>query len=307
MTAAIVGNTGFVGSNLVASYPFEYQFNSQNIRDAYGLKPDLLVYAGMRAEMFLANRDPMADLDTVRTAAENIRKIGAKRVVLISTVAVYDCKKEKDEDSVMELGSLPPYGMNRYILECWVKDNCKDSLVVRLPALFGKNLKKNFIYDFIHYIPRMLKTEKFEELSRKDERIRGAYTIQENGFYVCRELGEKEKREVKEALKLVGFSALNFTDSRSCYQFYNLEHLWGHIETALRHGIGKLNLVTEPISVSEVYRYLTRQEFHNYLPADPFAYDLRTKYDSVFKGGNGYIYNKGFVLNEIKRFVEANT
>ena len=54
----LVGYTGFVGSNLAASHTFDGQFNSRNIQQAFGGRPDLLVYAGVRAEMFLANHDP---------------------------------------------------------------------------------------------------------------------------------------------------------------------------------------------------------------------------------------------------------
>ena len=52
---AIVGYTGFVGSNLTASGDFDAKYNSGNIREAFGTKPDLLVYSGLRAEKYLAN------------------------------------------------------------------------------------------------------------------------------------------------------------------------------------------------------------------------------------------------------------
>lgn len=193
MKTVIVGSTGFVGSNLIGSHPFEGQFHSANIQEAFGLKPEVLVYAGVRAEMFLANRDPAADMEAIREAAENIRKIAPKKVVLISTVAVYSHPSVLTEDAGMSLEGLSYYGLNRYFLECWVQDNFTEHLIVRLPALFGKNLKKNFIYDYIHVIPRMLKAEKYEELACKNERIQRAYVRQENGFYACRELQKREQ------------------------------------------------------------------------------------------------------------------
>ena len=51
----LVGYTGFVGSNIYAKGQFDYVFNSSNIQDSYGLNPDLLIYAGLRAEKYLAN------------------------------------------------------------------------------------------------------------------------------------------------------------------------------------------------------------------------------------------------------------
>ena len=51
----LVGYTGFVGSNIYAKGQFDAVFNSKNITQAFGLQPDLLVYAGLRAEKYLAN------------------------------------------------------------------------------------------------------------------------------------------------------------------------------------------------------------------------------------------------------------
>ena len=49
---ALVGYTGFVGSNIYTSGEFDAVYNSKNIEEAFGTKPDLLVYAGLRAEKF---------------------------------------------------------------------------------------------------------------------------------------------------------------------------------------------------------------------------------------------------------------
>jgi hypothetical protein len=52
-------------------------------------------------------------------------------------------------------------------LKKWVEENYNEHLIVRLPAIYGENLKKNFIYDYINYIPAMLTEEKYSELSKK--------------------------------------------------------------------------------------------------------------------------------------------
>ena len=57
----LVGNTGFVGANLSACHAFDGAFHSTNVSDAFGANPDLLVYSGVPAEMFLANTNPEAD------------------------------------------------------------------------------------------------------------------------------------------------------------------------------------------------------------------------------------------------------
>ena len=71
----LVGSTGFVGGNLAAKHDFAAACHSSDIAAHYGTKPDLCVYAGVPAAMFLANADPEADLAVMRAARENIRKI----------------------------------------------------------------------------------------------------------------------------------------------------------------------------------------------------------------------------------------
>lgn len=44
---SLVGYTGFVGSNLAESHSFDGLYHSKNIEQAYGTKPELLVYAGV--------------------------------------------------------------------------------------------------------------------------------------------------------------------------------------------------------------------------------------------------------------------
>lgn len=304
MADVIVGYTGFVGSNLVDKHKFDGLYNSKNIKDAFGTNPDLLVYSGVPSAMFLANNFPQKDLAVIEDAMENIKKINPKTIVLISTIAVYSNPIDINEDSLIDINELTAYGKNRLLLEKYVEENFENHLIVRLPALFGKNLKKNFIYDFIHLIPALLNQVKFEELTSQDNTINAYYEKQDNGFYKCKELDESEKEILKKYFKNIGFSALNFTDSRSIYQFYNLENLWEHIEKSLKLGIKKLNLATEPISVAEVYKALTGEEFINELNKTPFNYNYKTVHAEKLNGENGYLYSKKAVIEQIKNFVQ---
>ena len=166
MMNALVGYTGFVGSNIYGSGRFDAAYNSKNIEEAFGTKPDLLVYSGLRAEKYLANNEPEKDRALIDEAYENIKRIGARRLVLISTIDVFKDPKNADEKTVIDTQDLHPYGYNRYILECRVRDDYPDALIVRLPALFGKNIKKNFqitdstmIYDIAPTIGYMFNVE----------------------------------------------------------------------------------------------------------------------------------------------------
>jgi hypothetical protein len=312
----IVGYTGFVGSNLAASHKFDGQFNTKNIEESYGGNPDLLVYSGVPAEMFLANKNPEADRALMDTAIENIKRINPKKLVLISTIAVYQNPDNVDEDYGIHEKELTAYGANRLYLERWVQANIGDHLIVRLPGLYGRNLKKNFLYDLIHYIPPMLNEAKFAELTEKEfeltgtEKIKLHYGKQDNGFYKCdvaQGTSAEEKRmqkELKDTFKQVGFSALNFTDSRGLYQYYNLANLWMDIEKALANGIKLLNLAVEPVTAAEVYVHLTGETFVNELPKEIPHFNYKTKYDALWGGENGYIRKREEVLADVKKFVE---
>lgn len=315
---ALVGYTGFVGSNLYARARNRIKgvYNSQNIEKAYGLEPEVLVYAGVRAEKYLANSAPERDLEMILEAEKNIRAINPQRLVLISTIDVYQNPVGVDEtDSVLSAGKggagngVQPYGLNRYYLEAWVRKNYPDALIIRLPGLYGYNIKKNFIYDYIHVIPYMLKREKYQELKvleKADDAIMldACYEAAGNGFYRCRKLDKDQRELLQKKFKKLGFTALNFTDSRSTFQFYSLGRLWEDIQTALNEGITLLNIATEPVTAAELYQALTGQVFKNELKGTPIKYDFRTTYASKFGGKGGYICSKEEVLADIRLFVK---
>lgn len=301
---ALVGYTGFVGSNLYNEGEFDEVYNSKNIQEAYGTRPDLLIYAGVRAEKYLANSEPDKDMEQIKFAQENIVKIKPKELVLISTIDVFKAPKGVDERTEIDINNLQPYGYNRYCLECWVREHYPKALIVRLPGLFGKNIKKNFIYDYIRIIPYMLKEGKFAELSSQDADLRVYYERLDNGFYRLKQLSRREEERLKEKFNVLGFSALNFTDSRSSYQFYPLRRLWDDIQTALRTEIRLWHSATEPISAGELYHALTGRQFVNELPGAPADYDYRTIYADCYGGENGYICGKEEILKEITEFVD---
>jgi nucleoside-diphosphate-sugar epimerase len=299
---ALVGYTGFVGSNIADKHRFDALYNSGNIETAFGTSPDLLVYAGVPAGMFLANSNPASDLAVIENAAENIRKIAPKHLALISTIAVLDNPIGTDESCVIDTEKLTAYGLHRYKLERMAREIVANCHILRLPALFGKNIKKNFIYDLIHFFPAMLNKANYERFSAIEPVIAGCYTLRENGFYQMT-AADGQKPELRAAFERLNFSALNFTDSRSVFQFYNLAYLWEHIETALANNIPLLHLAVEPLSAGEVYRELTGKEFINEAAAAPFNYDFRTVYANCFGGSGGYIFNRSQVLSDLKDFI----
>ena len=303
----LVGYTGFVGSNIYVKGSFDAVFNSKNISEAYGTNPDLLVYAGLRAEKYIANANPEKDMELIHQAIHNIKCINPQNIVLISTIDIFKEPINVDETSEIDTEGLGAYGYNRYQLELWVRKNYPNALIVRLPGLYGKNIKKNFIFDFIERIPKVLKKEKLNELLAIEPAIAEYYEAREDGFYSCKNLTKEEKVIVKKLFEKTGFSALNFTDSRNVYQFYPLNRLWQDIEIALKNDIKIFHPATEPVETGELYKYLVSEEFVNHLNVVPVRYDYRTAYDEKFGGTNGYICDKETVMKGIRDFVNDET
>ena len=300
----LVGSTGFVGGNLLASHDFSAVCHSSDIADHFGTRPDLCVYAGVPAAMFLANADPEADLAVMAAARENLRRIAPRRLVLISTIAVYEDSRGRDEDSPMDSENLPAYGKNRLQLERWVRQDHPDALIVRLPALYGKGLKKNFLYDLHTITPAMLRPEKYNELSVKSELVKAAYSPAGNGFYKLN--GAVDAAALRAWFAAADFNALAFTDSRSRYQFYNLGRLWRDVSAALDAGLTLLNLTTSPLTAAAVYEAVTgKAGWKNELAKTPFAYDLRSRFAGVLApGAQDYLCSEQQELDDIVQFMK---
>ena len=298
----LVGSTGFVGGNLRAKHTFAAVCHSSDIAAQYGTQPDLCVYAGVPAAMFLANADPEADMEVMRTARENLRKIAPKSLVLISSIAVFADSRGRCEDDAPDTDGLPAYGRNRLQLEQWVREDFNDALIVRLPALYGAGLKKNFLFDLHTITPAMLKPEKYNELAAKSLLVKTGYTLADNGFYKLN--GTVDKAALKAFFAASDFNALAFTDSRSRYQFYNLGHLWQDIETARAAGLTMLHLCTPPTAAAEVYTAVTgKADWTNELPKSPFDYDLRSRYAAVLGGSGDYLCTKEEELDDVTHFL----
>lgn len=298
---SLVGYTGFVGSNLAASADFDGLYNSKNIQDAFGTKPDVLYYSGVPAAKFIANKYPDQDMSIIKNAVENIRKINPKKLVLISTVDVYKNPNGKDEDSEMETEGLAAYGYNRLYLENRVKEICPDYHIVRLPGLYGINLKKNFIYDYINYIPALLNEAKMAELSATEPELKDYYADRGDGFWAVK--GDIDRAALKEIFRKVGFSALNFTDSRGVFQYYNLKYLYKDIQIAINNGVRLLNIATQPVEIATLHKVLTGEDFVNQVASQPPYYDFKTKHAPLFGGKDGYIQSSDFVYEDIKKYV----
>ena len=302
MKDLLVGSTGFVGGNLIDEHKFEGVCNSTDIDLYYHSNPELCIYAGIPSAMFLANSNPDVDFEIMKAARENIKQINPEKIVLISTIAVYDTPKEVNEESKNNMDGLSAYGRNRLQLENWIREDWADGLIVRLPALYGKGLKKNFLFDLHSIVPSVLKKEKYVVLSKESELVEKGYLLSDNYFYKLD--AEADMVGLRYFFEQNSFNALSFTDSRSRFQFYNLNRLWGDLRIALKYGIRTLNIVTPPVEASEVYRYVMGQcDWVNEMDGRPLDYDVKSIYAEKFGGHDGYLITKEQELDDVKSFM----
>ena len=146
MTDALIGYTGFVGSNIVR--PSDAAFNSKNIETIRGQSFDRVVCAGVTAVKWWANANATEDRARIERLIDDLDTIDASQFTLISTVDVYRDPKNVDETSAP--APVQAYGVNRLRLEQFVADRFPRHTIVRLPALVGRGLKKNAVFDLMH-------------------------------------------------------------------------------------------------------------------------------------------------------------
>ncbi len=150
MESCLIGYSGFVGSNLDRRRLFDKKYNSRNIEDIKGKNYSYVYCAGVTATKWLANKEPDSDLKGIVRLLNALREISCERFVLISTIDVYRRPEDVDEDTPIVTEGLHPYGLHRRLVETFVQERFPNHHIIRLPGLFGANLKKNVIFDFLH-------------------------------------------------------------------------------------------------------------------------------------------------------------
>lgn len=152
MSDALIGHSGFVGGALLRARSFDACYRASDIDEIRGRSFDTIVCCGAPAEKWRANRDPAEDRARLATLTSALAHVQATRFVLISTVDVYPVPRAVDEHTVIDPEASQPYGRHRYELEEFCRAQF-DTTVVRLPALYGRGLKKNVIFDLLNDRP----------------------------------------------------------------------------------------------------------------------------------------------------------
>ncbi|MDG3438846.1 NAD-dependent epimerase/dehydratase family protein [Nitrospirillum amazonense] len=311
MADGLIGHTGFVGTNLGAAHTFAGLFNSKNIAELDGSQFDVLVCAAAPATMWAANKDPENDLQNIYRLLSHIERARAERFVLISTIAVLADPVGLDE-STNRFETGKAYGRNRRFLEEACTALFPRCHVLRLPALFGSGLKKNFLFDILNPAPSFLSQERYKDMLDRLPHaavglLKAVYEFDQGlAMYRCareRLIGANRGLLV-DAMRTAGFTALNFTNPDSSYQYYGLARLWSDIGVVIRNELPVVHLAPEPLRAGDIYQFVTGHSFSG-TDAATYHEDMKTLHADLLGGSRGYIQDRASVLSDISTFFRS--
>lgn len=165
----LIGNTGLIGTTLKDSLAFDHEFNSSNIETLRDLEVPVhtdIYLSCLPATKWKVNQDPQQDLENILNIIEILSSKAYRNIILYSTIDVYNASPQfSNEDTIPKMSTLN-YGSNRYLFEVLVRNNLKYAklTIMRLPALFGKHIKKNILYDLLNnnQVDKIQKNSKFQ-------------------------------------------------------------------------------------------------------------------------------------------------
>lgn len=138
----LIGNTGFIGSSLNQEQ-YHLKLNSKNWNSiSEPIDVDRLVIAAPSGVKYLANREPLNDLDKCLSLVRNIIKYfkSIKTMIIISS-----------NDT---LNPTTDYGQNRLYFNTLMEEVCRikhtSLYIMYLGMTFGSKARKGMVYDFLH-------------------------------------------------------------------------------------------------------------------------------------------------------------
>lgn len=304
----LIGYSGFVGQNLDGPQ-FDVRFNSKNSGELRGKKFDLLVCAGVPGHKTLANQFPRRDWESISELMRNLSQAQCAKLVLISTIDVLPEGTEKYEDVPLSEDGMPAYALHRIKMERFVQEHFDDVSIVRLPGIFGKGLRKNFIFDLIFKIPKMFSKQEFlalqSALSKEESALlNDCYHVDQNDMLSLRaNLREDLLARLRVIMETRQCTSLRFTDSRSVYAYYDLSWLKDDLHRILHHHIPIIHMATEPMTAAELAEKAFHIQFTNEVPAKPpIASYSKSRYASLWNRSDGYLYSKTQVVDQLIKF-----
>ncbi len=147
---ALIGYTGYIGSNIAQAMDFDYYYNTANIHEINNRSFDLVVAAGLSGNKWITNLHPALDMVNCVKYADMLVNLKCNTLVLSSTIDVYE--KTYDNTKLEQCSiSHHHYGWNRNYVEKTVSKYFKGNLfIMRFPRPVGTGLKKGILFDLLN-------------------------------------------------------------------------------------------------------------------------------------------------------------
>ncbi len=308
--AGLIGHTGFVGSALLRQTQFAARYNSANIAEIAGQAFGTLVCAAAPGSMIEANRAPDRDAAQIDALIAHLATARADRFVLISSIAVLADFAGGDDEGTEAFQQELAYGRHRRTLESFVENHFPGSLIIRLPALFGQALRKNFLFDLLNPVPSLLTEAKRDALIGALDPALAAWT---GALYAPDAVtgllkldraalnADRRRARLEDAVTALGASATQFHHPDTTYQYYPIDRLWQDIGIALEAGLSHLHLVAEPLTAAAIHLALTGRA----MPATSARLhreDMRTCHAGLWGAEGPYQFSAATTLDRLRAF-----
>jgi len=307
---ALVGHTGFVGSALRRQKSFAQCFNSGNIYAIREQQFECVVCAAAPGSMLEANTAPDRDRAKIQDLIGTLSSVKTDRFILVSSIAVLDDFAGGYDETTEHFQQELAYGRHRRELEAFVEAHFANSLIVRLPALFGHGLRKNFLFDLLNPVPSLLTMQRLETMQRSLDQgladwVGNLYTLDPDiGMLKLDRASLNSGRmrvALEESITSLNLSATQFHHPATTYQYYSIDRLWDDIKIAARAGLTHIHLVTEPVVAADVHKRLTGQTMPE-TGARIHREDMQTAHADLWGATGPYLADSTSTLDRLGEF-----
>lgn len=310
---ALIGHTGFVGENLARQHTFPARFNSSNIDEITGQDFETVVCAAAPGSMVIANRNPDRDSAAINALIGQLDKVQTRRFVLISSIAVLADFAAADDEGTQAFQQELAYGRHRRALEAFCEKRFDDCLVVRLPALFGPGLRKNFVFDLMNPVPTMLPEARLQTLldlltPELRDTLAGLYAPDTTTGMLKLDRPalnlDPRRATLDAAVRETGMSATQFHNPNTTYQYYDMTRLWADIGTATQAGLSHLHLAVAPQRAADIHARVLGTPMPE-TGAKLYHEDMRTRHAALWGRDGPYFEHADTVLDKLETFFAA--
>lgn len=309
----LIGATGFVGGALLRQTTFDACFNSRNVDEIEGQSFSTLVCAAAPGSMIEANTAPERDRAQIHGLIDRLSKVHAQRFILVSSIAVLSDFAGNHVESTHAFQQSLAYGRHRRELEAFVESHFASHLVVRLPALFGRGLRKNFIFDLMNPVPSMLTPQKLETLCAglPSQLSDWAVQLYKKGdatglLKLDRDTMNHDARRpsFEAALRELGLTATQFHNRETTYQYYEIDRLWRDIGIAAQAGLTHLHCASEPLMAKDIHQRLMGCEMPD-TSARLHLEDMHSEHGELWGTAGPYLFDAETTLKRLEAYYAA--